>query len=434
MTASDGAVIRALGWIETRMAVMHREFRGTTQGCQICVLQGSVTRSSLHLAARALFQKYQSLRCVIRDDGEHSYFVEHADIERVEVRHVSVAERDGWRGGVEKAYNDELNTPLDPAVALWRLLLITGPRHDDAAVVLTSHHSIMDGGSMYVLADELLNHVDCVMSGGTIADDVRVPLPPPVDDYLAAGGATPGATPARVAAAEPLQHRRVATLDQRRTVVEFFGLTDAEHRKLRFQAARDRVSVNSLIAAVIGKAFVESALGTGALPLKTAVSLRHLLDGAASPQRQLGCFITVANTPVARPEQQDLRALASDYQATLAGLFTGAGTMPATSRATLASQLVALAESRHFAEGVGLTNVGKVAVTKKFRHFRLVDYAAVANRRAGNAAFVVSPISFEDELSLPVTFTEPLMDRDSIVRFGTTMTRLLSDYASQHAN
>ena len=422
-----GNRLRALGGIETRMAAMHEGLLGTTQGSQVCVLKGALTLGALCSAARTLHEKYQALRCTVQfEQGTFAFF---ETVREVDVRQVSVSDATGFRGAVHEHYLDELNRPLDAASSLWRLLLVSGPGHDDAALVMTCHHAIMDGAGMFVLADQLLAHVDRAMAGVRQEPTASMMLAPEVDSFLAPERArVPESTPAP-AQTQAMPHRRQVPLEQRRTFVEYCELSEDAHRSLRRRAALERLSINVLIAAAMARAFAELGFDLEQVPLKTAISLRQFAPEPYAAPSRLGCFISVANTPISLDPARSLSQLAECYLKTLNDAFAGCAANPGEAPARLAKKLEQLRDSQSFAEGIGLTNVGPVSITREFRHFRVVGYAGAANRRAGNVALVVSPSSFGDELGLPITFTEPAMDRMSVRHFANRLVRELSMYA-----
>lgn len=412
-------VVRKLGLVETQMALMQRRFCGSTQGCQMTVLEGMVPPAAVWSAARALFARHRGLRCAVVDREGELFFVDHSDFARIEVTS-RVLDDAGER---ERVYAEVLNRQLDAHVALWRLEVVTTPRDRETALIFSCHHSIVDGASLMSLVEELLTLIDGTIHGTASRVDARG-VPAPIDDYLLEQN---GPAYRDTISCSPIPYVRSAHVEARVTVVHPLTIPPAEHERLQEIAKHNHFGLNALLGAAVGVAAVRSGLAGSPVALKTAVSLR---ERAPKGVGELGCYIAVADTSL-EIEGTGLCALARVYERKLLTyIFKNCFRRKVLSTDLIRKSVAELAESPSFPHGAGLTNVGEVSLRRAYDHFQLKDYRAAANRNAGNNAFVVTAMSFDGELRLPITYTEPLMDRASIERVAVALSQVLTACAN----
>lgn len=412
--------VRRLGQIETRMALMQSELCGTTQCSWMVVLDGVVTVKSVQLAAYDVFRYYQGLRCSIAEDEEGFFFAEHADWSRIEIISRTIKGDADVQSERQRLFTEEVNRPLRASDALWRLVVVMGK--GETGLIITVHHSIVDGTCATWLLQWLLEGIDVTLAGGKLTDACRT-LGAPIERYLRKTP-LPGDTPSSRQAEIPFALYR--PLDERRTAMISAGLDARAYRALSARVERDGVTTNSLIAAAMAKATSECGIAKGAISIKTAVSLRRLV-----PDGEWGCYLTVAGADV-DAEGENLEQLAHAYHtALIAHVYERGIRTQDFSGSTMRYAIKKIGEHRVFVDGVGLTYLGTIELKRNFLHFRLSEYHACTNRNAGNAAFVLSVREGESGLILSLTFTEPLMERERMIWLGSAITRVLRTYAGQ---
>ncbi|NRR33512.1 hypothetical protein HSX11_25380 [Oxalobacteraceae bacterium] len=422
MTAMTTTTLRPLGAMETRMALMHRELHGTNQGCQICRLDGAVPSHAIWAAAAELFHSYQALRCAIVEQDGVLHFAEHGKFARIQILERLLHADGDPDEQRQHAFEEELNHPLEEISSLWRLMIVRGPAPADVSLVLTSHHAIVDGLAGFNLIDDLLKKIDRQLGAprGEPAGDAA--LDPAIDQFLLPAREQAGVAPP--AAAAGAAFRQLAPVWARRTRNEYVVLSGEEYAQLQSQASATRQTVNSLLGAALASAAVEVGMATTPVPLKSAVSLRHVAPATA----RLGCYIGVADAGLAL--EQPLDVVAKDYETQL---FVRIGRQcmrrstvrPEALLATIAQGL----ESTSFSAGIGLTFPGTIALSGRFEHFAVRSYDAAANRVGGNLAVVATVIGFHDQLTLGLAFVEPLIERATVAALGSAVRAILLDYA-----
>lgn len=398
------------------------ELGGTTQTTSTLRLHGPLSVALLREAAALLQQKYPLLRATVGVVGDRFHFLHPPVPAPAVVRHLPPYPDDASQNQMEA----ELNDPLSPERSLWRLALIETRHARDQHLMLTCHHAIADGVSLVVVLRDLLGWCDDFLAGSR---PVVVPLPmsEPVDALLAPaleyadGNADTLPMPV---------HRCPAPLADRRTAVCFdaFGRTELE--RLLATARQAGLTLNSLLAAGLIRAAAAVGLGES-IRIHTAVSLRGRSARHVHPDT-VGCYIGVTACDLHEIAARPLLAVSADYREQLRARVVALGhASPPVPLVELRERLGRLARSAAFAQGIALTNHGRLHFPA-YRSFRVAGYVNAACRNAGNFAVAVHATTWRDTLTLCFTYVVPLIKPERIAALRDAMRReLLATVASE---
>jgi hypothetical protein len=414
MTQAQG---RALGQIETSMALMH-ELNGSTQTASLLSFAGALTQTQLLRAAETLHNRHPMLRSRIIEQAQALHFKVDVPFTQIQVQSQPLL------AGATPAelLQHQLDNVLDPQRELWRLLLLSAPEHNQHHLLLTCHHAISDAASLVQLLGELLQLCESQQLG-TPLNSQEVPLAAALDDHQDLATQLPVAceTP------PPVPFAQAAALVHRRTGVRRLLLDGQTSNQLQRLAKANGLSLNALLAGALLKAAGELELGEQ-IRINSAVSLRQRAARPISAQA-IGCFIGVAShcLPVTG---RSLLNLAADYQRQLqASLPAQSLRLPVQSLESLRVRTHALRSQTGFLHGIALTNHGAIGFPQ-YRYFRLLDYANAASRVAGNFAVALHVTRFAGALSLCFTFPVPLMDEALINRLQLKLQQSLLRFTS----
>lgn len=404
MKQEDNVRLRALGTIEKLMVAQQALAGGTTQGCKVLSLAGSVEYGSLVAAAHTIYCRYQILRCSIERTGDEYYFRENVRFEDIPVSEMFVEDQAEWLHYA----SEEVHKQLDDSRALWRVLLLTD-RNRRHAIVLTCHHAILDEEGGGILARALLKICDRQEAPPTGKDN-PVPLPRPVDDFLL----PPQLDAAQSAPARyPIVHRVAAPLAARRTKFLFQPLPPELMASIGDCAVQKRLSVNSILCASLSIAAYRIGVVSDAFSFKSALSLREFSYEQGAVPGQLGCYIGVADT-VLNPRGKDTFTLAAEYQRSLiCEALPTSIVRKQISAGDAENAISAQLRSTAFG-GFGLTNLGSLDMNDRFSSFALVNNYSLTNRLLGNLAFAVQLYQFGGRTVICYQYVEPLMDMGEI--------------------
>lgn len=399
----DSREERALGQIETSMALMHR-LNGNTQTASVLSLSGHLDCAALAEAVELLYRKHPLLRCSIRQDGQQLRFQADVALAAIQLRCLELQGTQSWLAGVEA----QLDEVLDPEVALWKLTLLREFDGSQQHLVLTCHHAIVDALSLVLLLQDLLHFCDQLMAGQPCRVD-PAPLAEPLEHYLRTDAER---LPENLPSIPPVAFFREVPVEQRRTRILQLELEEAELATLHAAAKRRGFSLNSVLAAALIQAAREVDFGER-IKINTAVSLRQ--RGAELIGTDvLGCFIAVVGAQL-QAAGRSLEELAADYQAQLRPKLAHCGQRaPAVAYPALAERSERLRQSRAFEQGVALTNHGVIDFPQAYRFFAPRAYRNVASRVAGNFAVALHVAGFRNRLWVGFTFPAPIMDEGRI--------------------
>lgn len=408
-SATDGLSqpVRRLGYLETIMCLMHDCINGTTQAVQLLQITGRYEFSFVVEAARLLFEHYELLQCKIKKIDGDFYLDKTVDFGQIEIKQVVLEnDKNAWKPLLKAA----TDVPLSASHSLWRLLAIEGPAADEHRIVVTCHHSIIDNEGMYVIATQFLTYLDALLSKKTIADNKVERVPPAIDNFLRSRTTVRDTEPPHW----QMPYIKPIPLEHRSTGCVHGHLGANEHRRLQTFCGRERINIHSILGAALCFATVEAGLAQSPVHFKTAVSLRVFAPMLGHSTSQLGCYISVADTPIVT-RGKDLLDAAAEYESSLLKYIVERCLEKRNvNTESLRTMIDKLKENDCFAQGVGVTNLGEVKVPTEFENFYLEDYVPIVNRVAGNYVFVLHVHIFRGTMFFTFVYADPLVDKDTI--------------------
>lgn len=414
----DGCSGRRLGYIESAMAVLHQGARGTTQICQLVSLRGAVTYPAVVAAAHALRAEYAVLRCRIAEREGVLYFEELPVSAPLPVCQRHVADR----AAIEALFEQEVDVPLDGTCELWRLTLVSDARGEHALVIVC-HHAASDYAGLAGFVERLLLRLDQALSGATF-DAVAHGLSPAIDDFLRAGGDAVPARPPR----SSVPRARSVPVELRMTRVLPTRLEPAQYRRFKAVCESHELKPNSVLSAALCLAAETVGLAQSPLPFKAAVSLRVFPAISARVDVPVGCYLAVADLPVA-PEGRDLIEIAAELEVELFRMFTSECMNKLEfDLAAFRSHLGEFRDAPEFHQGFGITNVGEYDWKREYGSFHVDDVRTTVNRLAGNYALVLQVDVFDQALRLRFVYPEPLLRTAMVERLVVAFSERLNEF------
>lgn len=400
-------VLRPLGHMESMMTLMHMHYRGATQGAQFVTLDRKIPTAQIVSAARTLFDSYVALRCAIDQQGNEFLFVDGVTFDDVPIRHAVVGRRDE----VRNMMLHEVAVPVDPSIALWRLVVIDHLDDSEQSILFVGHHAILDVDGIYALMDELLSFVDAAVGGKSYAA-ASYPLAPAIDTYLQAPAGKLAAAPATPA----IPFEKYVPVSERRTAISSCTLSATQWHSLGVRCNNDGIKSNSLLMAAVCCAAIDAGLSSPLVSCRSAVSLRDLARLGSATADRLGCYIGIAETTL-ECGNGDMQHIARDYEKKLLTyIVRSLSRRPEFSMTSLLERIAVLRDSTSFLQGIAISNLGEVRMRRQYDNFTVLDFCPVANRVAGNFAFVGHVYLFGEELRVDFVYTKPLISKETVDR------------------
>lgn len=418
------ALMRRLGYIESLMCVMHESMNGTTQAVQLLQIAGMYDFALVVKAARLLFEQYELLQCNIKKIDNDYYFEKSVQFNQINIKQVVIDDENAWLS----LFSSETNMPLTASSSLWRLLVIVGPAFDEYRILFTCHHAIIDNDGMYAIATKFLSYFDALLSNRTVVNKTGGEVPPPIDSFLRLSLENPILAPLYIGPA----YTQRATVENRSTQCVHGHLDADEHHKLQMFCAKEKIKIHSLLGAALYKAAYKAGIVKSQIPFKTAVSLRVFPSLLRCKASQLGCYVSVAETPMTI-QDKNILGLALEYEGALRNcIVKRCLTNVRFETASLKLAVDAQKENKHFVHGIGITNLGEVEVPVEFENFSLVNYIPIVNRVAGNFVFVLHAYSFRGVMNFSFVYADPLINKVKIERVRDLFVAQLSSLVSKN--
>lgn len=418
----SNTVIRALGSIETRMALFHGNLNGSTQGTQTIDFEADIDASIFYEAVNALYKKYVPLRCTIKREDNELYFYRDADLNRIDVNYIEVntiQEKD-------KLVRLALDDKIEASISLWKISLVKLKSQASYTLIFSAHHAIIDANGMHHIAQSFFDFIASKITGTNYFDNTEVDLPLAVDALLREQTFAPKAeqTTAR-------DFDTACPLESRSTHWQQLKLDTVFMGKLNTQLAKDNIKFHSIVSAAMCIAMQKTQFIQTPFPFGTAVSLRFLQDSQPSYFNPLGCYMSIASNLIEGSEL-DVTQLAIKYdRALMHKIMTTCLTKSPIDINQVDAGTKQIATLHSFAQGVGITNMGDINIRSPHPSVLLTDYTMLANRVAGNFSIVAHCYAFNNVQTVSLVYPHPILAGEHVKEVVNEMRLLLEDYCAQ---
>jgi NRPS condensation-like uncharacterized protein len=396
--------VRPLSGIEILMSCMHGEMRGTAQATQVLDIDGTLDAVSLVQSAHDLFNEFPVLAGCIRESEGQIYFYVGVDFSSIPIK-------------FEQASDPQLeadllssivDTPLPQEKFLWKMTIFTGNRTRNYRVAMTFHHAILDGHGLSVVGTRFLHYLDNRINKEEITVTPRE-FPQAINDFLTPKKDIPIST-----AKKSLAHYVNASINNRQTKWKTLVLDSQVRERLENRTKADRLKINAIFAAALGKSLVDTKLYESPVELKNAVSLRIFEGTQDQKSSNLGCYMSVSNT-LLDTNGREVAEIAKGYEVgLLKDTLKRSLAKIQYSFADVTAHILRNLENDTFIGGAGITNIGDISIPTHYRSFVLSDYFTTVNRTGGNYAVVVHCYSFNNRLMVQFVYPAPIMSEKKI--------------------
>lgn len=423
---------RKLGFWESGQALLHDDAAGAGTIFMAAYIHGKVDHVLLRESLHLMFQRHPLLRATLHRTHEGYFFNLSADFHSIPIHFIH---RDGEHHWLNIGQRD-LSTQFPTHEYLWRAALVYS-KDEQNELILSFHHSIIDGLSCVNFVDELLRfYADLELQN--FIQLKTLPLMPPVEELLAFHPtnetieneisllAKPGVTKLDYQTFVPLEKREA------RNCVE--TITKERLRKIKESCHANRVNVNSLLYAALLLA-QQQVIGK---PIQTILTTPINLRGFCEPKiddKPMGVFISyIRDLSSEVDEKSSLWEVARNYQERLHVLIPKAAFLPAKfemgdlPRLTPLFDLKEARERRCFPTSTCVTNKGQFDFPEIYGTLKLEAYFVTSSPKLGHIQIHLSVASILERMFLCFTYCHPLVEteyiQEVIKRFLTNLPNL----------
>ncbi|WDD98812.1 condensation domain-containing protein [Thalassomonas actiniarum] len=400
MTATS--LIRPLGDIESRMALMH-ELSGNSQTTSVVDFDALLDFDYLKVAVELWLHSYEILSTRVVTTGSgfelHATKLAAGDI----CRQLELT-RDY---DLQQATTLCLNTVLAAEKTVLAVVLMQDSSGQKSHLALTFHHAIVDGLSIATLVESLLDYyVQVTRRQGRLQVNKR-PVGPELEQFISPltqvaeseAPAQESLTPSwPVEESAPVVNRQTGYLE-----------TSFDQKVLAplKQLAKEQ---NSTLNTLLTYAFCRAVAGLqqkNEITCLSAVSMRSRLQAPIS-EEEIGCYIRVYPHKIS--VASSLAEFAPGYRQQLSkGIKLLARDSGELNLALMRQGAKGLNDVSVFSHDVAMTNHGQLNLTQQYDGFNIVGYRNMANRNGGVFAIALHIASLDQKMSCAFSYSTPLL-------------------------
>lgn len=413
--------VRKLGAIEMRMALFHGNLNGSTQGTQAIFFTANASSEQFVTAAKYLYDHYSALQCAIRKIGEELWFYRSAAFADIPVRHLQLE----TNTDINTVISECLDQSIDANRALWRAQLVSIGHSGQHVFLFSAHHAIIDANGMHDLANRFFQILSAIINGDPLPTLQLIDFPLAVDELLQTNS-----PPAVAPVLHPRPHDESCPINYRRTGWQFVTLEQEQVVALNRALQTDNIKLHSLISAALCQALHAQGVVAAHCNFGTAVSLRFLQDANPTYANPLGCYMSIAFTPL--DVDDNLVDFARKYDRELMHkIFTNCLNRVETHYAEFEAATHRIAQLENFSQGAGITNMGHVAITETYPGIEISDYLMLANRVSANFSIVAHCYDFLGKQRIGLVYPKPCLADDVVARVAADLQNRLQNYSQR---
>lgn len=409
---------RKLGFWETVKVLTHDGFGGSDIVVIDLQLKGKLKVECLKQALEIGFNRHPLLRATIHQDQGLYCFNIDLNFHQIPFSIIQQTKTNEWHEIIEK----ELQQCFIKEESLWRVTLLQSVDEDNHFIV-SFHHSICDGTSLFSFLDECLNYYDQLEQ-----------LKSPEQTFLSLQ--------------EPQEKHLLQKIDWNIFLEnatrfqniekgwEFYKKFPIDHRKTKLLIKQLPISLINQLHTLCQQKAVSLNSCFNALALITKQQLdQQPYDGVVwswvntrgfcepnVPNENFGYFVNALATKHNNiNEGTNIWNLARDYHTQLKNRLPELAYFPEDlfdkDRVIAYYNMDKLIESDHFFYDFTLSYLDEIPLKKQYGSLEIMDMSLAVNINSGIAGMVLEIFKFSDHISFACCYAEPLLEKSWVEAF-----------------
>lgn len=420
---------RKLGFWETGQALLHDDAHGAGTIFVATYLRGKVDHVLLRESLHLMFQKHPLLRSTIHRTHKGYFFNLGADFHNIPIHFIH---RDGEHHWLDIGER-ELSVQFPTHEYLWRAALIYS-KGEQNELILSFHHSIIDGLSCVNFVDELLRfYADLELQ---TFKNLKPLLLMPAVEHLLAYHPTKESIEQEIRDLDKpevvkLNYQTIVPLEKRVTKNRVEVILKERLRKIKESCRANCVNVNSLLNAALLLA-QEQVLGK---PLQTLITTPINLRSFCEPKiddRPMGVFISyVTDFSGEINDNSSLWQLAQNYQERISALIPRVAFLPEEFEMEDLGKLVpvfdikGLKERKAFPSSTCVTNKGIFDFPEIYGTLKLEAFFVTSSPQLAHIQVHLSVASILERMFLCFSYCYPLVHSEYIEEVADRFLKIL---------
>lgn len=434
---NDTLFSRPLGLWESYCALAYDMNLGTSNTCMCIHLQGPLDFALLRQAFHLLFLKHPMLRAQIHLQEEgYYYFSLQALFNEISIQQdfLEQANKDTYL----KYFAQGVDKILHPDRSLWQALLLSIKGTEDHYLLVSIHHSILDGFSQVIFTRDLLNFYT-ELSSGKQPSVSSLPLLNSIENLL----------PGQMSWKEyntrverliqekgpllSLPYSKIASSSKDiQSKLTLCTLDESITQELISQCKKEQLKVNSLISAALLLAASKVEKDSNGLSIYHAINLRKLATPAVSDQ-DVGCFVNTVLTIHKDFPTHNIALLARLIEQQLVEHRKLVGITPRdfdihALRKQFKELQHTLAQRKYFTHGLGISNWGAIQLAQQFGPLKLLSIYRSAGRQAGYYPFFLHIATIHQQIQAAFSYAEPFFSQQRAEDYAQEFSQALTKW------
>ncbi len=428
---------RQLGLWESICALTYDLHHGTFNTC-ICInLQGSLNFDLLSRALNKLFLKHPLLHATInlKEDGYY-YLHLNAEFNNIPIEQ-KVLQKENAATYLDY-FAQGVNKNLQPELYLWKTLLLTVAETEDHYLLISFHHSIIDGISQRTFINDLLSFYK-ELALGNDAPVTPLTLLPSIEKML----------PGRVTwqkynanMKEVIQKygpvlllpysKPFSSPEQIETKVILCDIEESLTQKLIAKCHQDRIKVHSILSAALFLAAEKVEETVNGMSIYHAINLRKLAIPQVSDEN-IGCFVDAVLTIHQHfPLNLSLLARIIEHQLIENRALIGIPP-PNFDMAMLRKQAQhyndTVSAHQYFSFGLCISNWGQVTFKEQFGSLKLLSIHRSTGLEAGYYPTSLHIATINNQIQGAFSYAEPFFSQQRAEDYASEFHTIISEWA-----
>jgi hypothetical protein len=376
---------------------------GTAQPTFFVDIDSNQNTNKFIEAFESAHNHYKILQTRILHQNSGYIFKKDVSFNKIPILFFETTEDKDWKIHIE----NEINTPLDQQEHLWRALILTQKNNDNVKLIITFHHSIIDGLSGKIFVEKLLYFLNN-------KEQKQIPIPPPIENvFLPSTDKKEYDTPKKPHIFE-YQNKRIPFAHRTSRII-YNQLSSEDVLRFTRRSRKHGLTTNSIFnAAMLLSAYkIEQQEDSILMEMQTPVSLINRTDKAIS-NTDIGFFCSFANTFHEIDTTKNILSVAKEYQEQLKQKIRELHLSPINSDITeyISKQSHLWDQNRdYFCNPFMVTNLGNLKFSTN-DNIKVKDFRFFTGRKAGDNNMMLLISSINNSMNLSFGYTWPLIEEN----------------------
>lgn len=417
---NSNANTRPLGYVECVHYILNSYVNILRNVIVAIEIEKRVSNDFIISFLKSAHKHFIALRLKTQEIEKTAVFVASVDYLSIPIKIINASSDDKCHLITEIEH--EMNNPINSNNFMWRAKILNLPNSN--LLILTFHHSIFDGRSII----KLLKHLESIdektiqeeSSPVFTAIEENIKLSAPITQI-------PSSNEDEILTSRwPINQDCEIKYQKSKFIIIDINYIKAD--TLKKFCRNNNLSINQLLNALTIKAISMIFSENESIAIHTPIDLTKYSD-KAHHHKELGCFIAVIRIIVKNYKDKNLLELAGIYTEEFKKSLSRLTVENNFNFNNLKDILINKFKKRtkYFSGGIAVSNIGEMSLKTDKQKPIIKDIYFSTSLFGGLGIFILSALTYSNELKLTLSYTFPLLSEDFISSFITAFKTALQE-------